>query len=111
MLGPFGKEFTTLEREHLSDLETLERERAIYTDHWIDEVGDFRHVRIPFTQEEIAEYVRRVSAFDLFLQSGARTAAEVAGIPEDIASDADTYTLRLGDGRELAPWYCLAAFL
>jgi hypothetical protein len=54
----FGKVFESLESAHLQDLWSLEREGAIYTDHWIDELADFRHVRIPFAPDEISEFVR-----------------------------------------------------
>ena len=56
----FGKEFQRLDDEHLEELFSLERERAIYCDHWIDELGDFRKVRILFTPEEVKEYVRSI---------------------------------------------------
>ena len=92
------------------EIENLSREGAIYADHWIEELGDFRHVRIRFKPEEIEDYVRRITAFDTFLRSDAERAADVEGIPDDVARDADSYTM-LDDGQEITPWYCVAAFL
>ena len=109
----FGKEFTHIPEHVRQDLETLERECAIYADHWIEEVGDFRHVRIDFTLVEREEFARRSWAYELFLRAdGPMWAAETPGIDEDIAKDADSYTMRLKDGTELPPpYHCFAAFL
>ena len=41
----FGREFTHIPDHVRQDLETLTRECAVYTDFWIEEIGDFRHVK------------------------------------------------------------------
>ena len=41
--------FTHIPGHVRQNLESLEREGVIYADHWIEEIGDFRHVRIEFT--------------------------------------------------------------
>ena len=108
----FGRTFTHIPEHVRQDLETLERECVIYTDHWIDEVGDFRHVRIDFTPDECDEFARRSWAYELFLRAEPAWAAEVPGLDEDIAQDADTYSAVLKDGREIKPpYHCFAAFL
>ena len=90
----------------------LERECVIYTDHWIEQVGDFRHVQVAFTPEERDEFARRCWAYELFLRAEVTWASEVPGIEEDIARDADTYSAALKDGREIKPpYHCFAAFL
>ena len=83
------------------------------TDHWIEEIGDFRHVRIDFTPAERDEFCRRSWAYELFLRADNPTwAAETPGIDKDIAKDADTYSATLVDGRELQPpYHCFEAFL
>ena len=108
-----GKEFTYIPDHVRQDLETLEREGAIYADHWIEEVEGFRHVRIEFTPEEREEFARRSWAYELFLRAGVpRWAVETPGIDEDIAKDADTYSAHLRDGRVIPPpYHCFAAFL
>ena len=107
-----GRKFTHIPEHVRQDLETLERECAVYADHWIDELGDFRHVRIGFTQEERSEFVRRSWAYDLFLRADVTWASEVPGIDEDVARDADTYSAVLVDGRKISPpYHCFAAFL
>ena len=108
----FGRRFTHIPEHVRQDLETLERECAIYADHWIDEVGDFRHVRIDFTPEECREFARRSWAYELFVRADVKWAAEVAGIDEDIAQVADTYSSVTVDGRTFKPpYHCFAAFL
>ena len=109
----FGYQFSAIDWEHIGDLFSLEREGIIYTDHWIDELDDFRHVRIEFTQEEAREYARRLYAFELFLQAGSpKFASDVPGIATDIAADADSYELESVDGTVFpAPYHCPAAFL
>jgi REase_DpnII-MboI len=108
----FGHDFQNLGDTDLQDLITLERERVIYADHWIDGLDDFRHVRIRFQDEEVAEYARSMRALDLFLGNGARWARDVEGIPQDIATRADTYQLHTKDGRTFGPpWHCPAAFM
>ena len=108
-----GKRFTHIPEHVLRDLQTLERECAVYTDHWIEEVGDFRHLRIDFTPEERDEFFRRSWAYELFVRAGCPTwAAETPEIDQDIAIDADTYTLVLRDGTIIPPpYHCFAAFL
>ena len=109
----YGKEFTHIPEHVRQDLETLDRECAVYADHWIEEVGDFRHIRIDFTAEERNEYFRRSWAYELFIRADSPTwAAETPGIDQDIANDADTYTMVLRDGTTiLSPYHCFAAFL
>ncbi len=108
----FGRTFTLIPDEVKQDLETLERESAVYADHWIDELGDFRHVRIDFTPEECSEFARRMWAYELFLRSDAPWASNVQGIDKDVALDADTYAPVLTDEGELNPLHhCIAAFL
>ena len=108
----FGRHFRHLDDHHLQNLLSLEREKAIYADHWIDGLDDFRHVRIALTDSELVEYVRSMEAYDLFLGSGARWAREVKGIPTDIAARADGYQASTRDGKELGPpWHCVAGFI
>ena len=108
----FGRRFRHIPEHVRQDLETLERECVVYTDHWIDELDDFRHVRIDFTPEERSEFVRRSWAYELFLGADVTWASEVSGIDKDIAQDADTYSAVLRDGREInPPYHCFAAFL
>lgn len=108
----FGRTFTHIPDHVRQDLSTLERECAVYTDHWIKEVGDFRHVRIDFTPEERSEFARRSWAYELFLRAEPTWAAEVPEIDEDIARDADSYSVKTTDGREFKPpYHCFAAFL
>ena len=109
----FGKEFTHIPEDVRQDLETLKRECAIYTDFWIDEVSDFRHVRIDFTPDERDEFFRRSWAFELFLRADYPTwAAETPGIDNDVAKDADTYSSHHRDGTVIPPpYHCFASFL
>jgi len=108
----FGHDFIHLDESHIEDLGSLEREKAIYSDHWIDRLDDFRHVRIALTDEEMAEYVRSMIAFDLFLGSSASWARDVAAIPADIAARADSYSIHTRDGETLGPpWHCAAGFM
>lgn len=109
----FGQKFTHIPENVRQDLESLERECAIYADHWIEEIGDFRHVRIDFTPEERSEFARRCWAFELFLRTDDIIwAGEVPGIDEDIAHDADTYSPTFkGRGQVSPPYHCFAAFL
>jgi hypothetical protein len=107
----FGHEFKNLEDHHVQDLLSLEREGAIYTDHWIEGLNDFRHVRIRFTEEETLEFVRSLKAWDLRLVSEATWAREIDGIPPDIAARADSYRMRTIDGEVFEPpYHCPAAF-
>ena len=108
----FGRTFTHIPEHVRQDLGTLERECVVYTDHWIEQIGDFRHVRIDFTPEERDEFARRSWAYELFLRAEPTWAADVPGIDEDIARDADTYSGVLTDGTEIKPpYHCFAAFL
>jgi len=109
----FGKKFTHIPEYVRQDLETIERESAVYTDHWIDEVGDFRHVRIVFTPEEREDFARRCWAYELFLRAGSpRWAAHTPRIDADVAREADSYSPKLRDGTEIPPpYHCFAAFL
>lgn len=107
----FGYDFELLDESHQRDLLHLEREGAIYSDHWIDRLNDFRHIRIKFTPEEIKEFVRSLWAYELFLRAGhPDRASEVEGIPKDIAERADSYTMVIEDGKSVTPWHCVAAF-
>jgi hypothetical protein len=107
-----GRTFTHAPEDVRRDLDTLHRELAIYTDHWIDELEDFRHVRIAFTPEERDDYGRRAWAYELFLRAGHPDfAASVPGIDADVAQDADSYSLTTAGGKVIQPYHCFAAFL
>lgn len=109
----FGYTFTHLPEHAREDLGSLEREGVVYTDHWIDELGDFRHVRIAFTVDEAKEFARRCWAYELFLRAGSLYwAKDTPGIDRDIAQQADEYQLRTRDGATLPPpYHCFAAFI
>ena len=109
----FGHKFTHIPEHVRKYLESLKRECAIYTDHWIAEIGDFRHVRIDFTPEERSEFSRRCWGYELFLRADNITwATEVPSIDQDVAHDADTYSPMLRDGSQIPPpYHCFAAFL
>jgi len=109
----FGYEFTYLPENVRDDVASLERERVLYSDQWVAELNDFRHVRISLTQEEARDYARRAWAFELFLRAGSpEWARDVDGIDDDIAKDADTYSMELVDGTVFPPpCHCFAAFL
>ena len=108
----FGYTFDKLDEDHLQDLLSLERERAIYSDHWIDELHDARHVRIRLSDTEALEYARSMKALDLFRGAKCRWARDVDGIPKDIAARADTYQMHLRDGGTIGPpYHCPAAFM
>ncbi len=109
----FGRVFTHIPEHVRQDLETLQRESAVYADHWIDEIGDFRHVRIDFTEHESEEFARRSWAYELFIRAGEPYwAADTPGIDQDVAEEADAYTLKTKDGLEFPPpCHCFAAFL
>ena len=111
-MNVFGHRFAHLDDEHIENLLSLEREKSIYTDFWIAELDDFRHVRIRLTDPEIAEFVRSMKAWDLFLGSNATWAREVKGIPADIAARADSYHITTIDGKTSGPpWHCAAGFM
>ena len=109
----WGKEFTHIPEHVRSDLDTLASECAVYADHWIDEIGDFRHVKIDFTEEERKDYFRRSWAYELFVRAGLpKWASETPGIDPEVAKDADSYSIKTRDGLEIAPpYHCFAAFL
>jgi DpnII restriction endonuclease len=109
----FSYEFTHIPefaRDHVS---SSERERVIYEDHWIEELKDFRHTRIAFTDDEAREYARRTWAYELFLRAGhPYWAKDAPNIDPDIAHDADSYAPIFRDGSKVIPPYlCFAAFL
>lgn len=64
----FDYKFTALTPSFLEDLSNLEREGAIYSQFWRDDVEDFRFCRIKFTPKEIVNYVEAIKAFDEFVQ-------------------------------------------
>ena len=109
----FGYEFTDIPEFARSFVKSLEREGVIYEDHWIEELKDFRHVRIAFTEGEAREFARRTWAYELFLRAGSpEWAKDVPGIDADVARDADTYSLISLHGTKIdPPHHCLAAFL
>ena len=109
----YDKKFMHIPEDVRQDLETLDRECAVYTDFWIDEIGAFRHVRIDFTPEEREDFFRRSWAYELFLRADRPTwAAETPGIDVQVANDADTYSMHHVDGTEIPPPnHCFAAFL
>jgi hypothetical protein len=108
----FGHDFQFLDDRHVQDLLSLEREGAIFCDRWFDDLGDFRPVRIALTDEDLAEYVRSMKAFDLFLGSGSKWAKDVKGIPANIADRADVYQSTNKDGTKRGPpWHCAAGFM
>ena len=109
----FGHDFNHLDESHVLELFSLEREGAIYTDHWIDSLSDFRHISIAFSNAEITEYVRSMVAYEAFLAAGSPDrASDVPAIPPDIAERADNYSIETRDGETLGPpWHCPAAFI
>ncbi|MEI9947706.1 MAG: hypothetical protein WDO74_01670 [Pseudomonadota bacterium] len=108
----FGHDFVHLDDRAVSSLVSLEREGVIYSDQLIQELDDFRHVRIRLTTPEIQRYAAGMAALDLFLGGRAKWARDVPEIPRDIAAEADAYQLHLADGRVLGPpHHCPAAFI
>jgi hypothetical protein len=109
----FGYTFTHIPEHVRQDVDSLDRESALYADHWIEELNDFRHVRIVLSPEEAKDYARRSWAYELWIRAGQpKWAREVPGIDADIAHDADTYSLRSKDGTVMPPpYHCFAAFL
>ncbi len=109
----FGRDWIAIDGEAVQDLWSLEREGAIYADHWQDDLNDFRHVQIRLTPDEIDEYVRSYWAYELFLRAGSPPrASDVPEIPRDIAERADNYQLHTVDGPVPdPPHHCPAAFL
>jgi REase_DpnII-MboI len=109
----FGRTYKVLPEHVRADLDTLQREGAIYADHWIEEIGDFRHVRIAFTDEERRDYARRAWAYELWLRAGQpHWAMDTPAIDADVAKEADTYVLHTIHGDTFGPpYHCFAAFL
>jgi hypothetical protein len=109
----FGYKFTHLPEFAREDVESLNRESVLYADHWIDELKDFRHVRIALTAEEAKEYARRCWAYELYLRAGSpQWARDTPNIEPDVAHDADTYEMHSRDGTRIPPpVICFAAFL
>ena len=109
----YGEDFTHIPEHVRQDLETLTRECAVYTDFWIEEIGDVRHVRIDFTPEEREDFFRRSWSYELFLRADSPTwATDTPNIDAQVASDADTYSMHLVDGTKIPPPnHCFAAFL
>ena len=109
----FGREFTLIPDHVREDLESLQRESAIYSNHWIEDIGDFRHVRIALTEDERLEFARRSWAFELWIRAGMpHWARDVPGIDADVAKDADSYVMHTIDGQSFGPpYHCFAAFL
>jgi hypothetical protein len=109
----FGYEFTDIPEFARSFVKSLEREGVIYEDHWIEELKDFRHVRIAFTEGEAREFARRTWSYELFLRAGSpEWAKDVPGIDANVARDADTYSPTLREITKLEPpGHCFAAFL
>jgi hypothetical protein len=108
-----GYEFNHIPEHVCDDLGSLERECAVYSDQWVEELGDFRHVRIAFTEEERKEFARRSWAFELWLRDGMpEWAGDIPGIDLDVASEADSYIMHTSDGENVGPpYHCFAAFL
>jgi hypothetical protein len=111
--GAFGREFTDIPEHVRDNLDSLEREGVVYADHWIEELGDFRHVRIPFTEDERLEFARRSWAYELFLRAGCpQWARETSSIDQAVAAEADSYAPMTSTGVVLEPpYHCFAAFL
>lgn len=109
----FGHSFTHVPEHVRDDLGSLEREGVLYADHWVDELSDFRHVRIALTSEERAEFARRCWAYELWLRAGQpQWSRDAPGIDLDIANDADTYVAHTIDGESFGPpYHCFAGFL
>jgi hypothetical protein len=100
----FGYTFTHIPEYVREDVETLERESALYADHWIEELNDFRHVRIVLSPEEAKDYARRSWAYELWIRAGQpKWARDVPQIDADIAHDADTYSPQFEDGTVIPP--------
>ncbi len=109
----FGRFFNHIPEHVRQDLETLQRERLIYSDQWVEELRDFRHVRISLTDKEREDFARRSWAYELFLRAQpVEWAKDVPGIDVDIANEADTYSVATTGGTSIsAPYHCFAAFL
>lgn len=109
----FGYVFNLVPEHIRDDLGSLERECVIYSDQWVEELGDFRHVRIAFTEEEQKEFARRSWAYELWMRAGMpQWARDTPGIDQDVAAEADSYVMHTRDGESFGPpYHCFAAFL
>jgi len=109
----FGYKFTHIPEHARDGVSSLEREGVLYSDQWVDELNDFRHVRLVFTLEEARDYVRRTWAFELWIRAGyPKWARDVKDIDPDVAHDADNYSPKLKNGTQIKPpYHCYAAFL
>lgn len=109
----FNQDFVHLDEDSIRNLLSIDREHAIYTDTWIDEINDFRHVRIDFTESEVRAYVESLWAYELYLAANSPPSAKtVKGINPEIADRADSYVLQTANGRQLGPpYHCAAGFL
>jgi hypothetical protein len=109
----FGYVFTHVPEHVRDDLVSLEREGAVYSDQWVEELGDFRHVRIGFTEEECKDFARRSWAYELWIRASMpELVRDTPGINQDIASEADSYVMHTCDGESFGPpYHCFAAFL
>ncbi|HET7232079.1 MAG TPA: hypothetical protein VFJ16_18880 [Longimicrobium sp.] len=111
MVQLFGREFRHSDASHVQDLDTLEREGAIYAEFSRGSTGRFSQCRIRFTPKEIVEYVEAATAYDEFLGY-----YNITGDPEDalaliqnirIREQVKEYNESAGDDTV----YCFAAFL
>ena len=109
----FGYEFNNIPEHVREDVSSLEREGVIYSDQWVNELDDFRHVRITFTSEEAKEFARRTWAYELFIKAGSpEWARDVPDIDDDVAKYADEYSITLKNGLTIPPpWHSFTAFL
>lgn len=109
----FGYVFRHVPEHVRDDLDTLQRESAIYSDQWVEELGDFRHVRIAFSEAECKEFSRRSWAYEQWLEAGMPPwARDTPGIDQDVAREADSYVLHTRNGESIGPpYHCFAAFL
>jgi DpnII restriction endonuclease len=109
----FGYVFTHVPEHVREDLVTLRQEAAVYSGQWVEELGDFRHVRIALTDEECKDFARRSWAFELWMRAGRpQWARDAPGIDQDVAHDADSYVMHTSGGESFGPpYHCFAAFL
>jgi hypothetical protein len=85
----FGHNFLNLDEHHVRELTALERERAIYTDHWIDELNDFRHVRIKLSDAEVEITLPRLTSRVPSQPSAAQARAVANPFSRSIVSRSD----------------------
>jgi hypothetical protein len=110
----FGYTFTHIPEFVRDDLGSLEREGVLYADHWVEELRDFRHVRIALTNDEAKDYARRCWAYELWLRARSpKWAKDVPGIDMDVANEADLYPPNniASIVKVRRPYHCFAAFL